>query len=437
MELTPQVISCKWTRNNHLVADELTLTFSWKESGIDPRQLHNARVAMYMCDEALERMDRVKHLRFSGICMKVSRKRSDSGVLIDMTFADYTTMFINMKPARTEGMPEWSDTLDAAWKKLCDNVGHQVGDGASAKIESSVTALRNNLTFEDSLNIQGFQSRTIGSIVNTRFHAISKPTPPNRCDAWAVWQWVVTSLGLMSYIDRDRCFITKASAYYSPDKALQLIWGHNVSEFEESADAEFSQKGVLAQSFDPLTGRVLEAFYPEPGDPRLKTKKSAVKRAAKGKGAVNANDVSSEWEPYEAHHIHTQEALEAYAEAIYEERSRQAMEGTIKTSEMRLDSLDGDSVDILDLVSGDAITVGVAPDSLDMLENQFENEDDRINYLVYNFGYKREMAELVAKNVEQFKYRTPIFHVSSMTVSLEPDKFDVEIKYHNIIALDK
>lgn len=431
--ISPEVLEAKWTRNNHLVADELMLTFSWKESGLDPRQIHNARCAMYMWDRAYESFNAEKHLRFTGICVKVNRKKTDGAVTVEMTFHDYTSMFINMKPFPTRGMPEWNEDLTQIWEKICDNTGYY--EPGTDKIISAVEALRDNLIFR--VSNDAFAVRKLGETVNPRFHAISKPSPPKRCDAWAVWQYVVTSLGLLSFIDGDQCIVADASKHYDPKKAAKFIWGENILEFDEEADCAISQKGVLAQSFDPLTGQVMEAFYPPIGDERIKTKKQAINRAAKGKGAINANDTSGEYEPYEANHIHDQAALDRWAANIFEERSRQGLEGSFKTVEMRATDPAGNDYDILDYGSGDAIIVGVRQDCLDLFDVEIKSEDDRVRFLVFNYGYDEGVARLIAKNIDQEKFQHPVFHISSMEVELGPEKFNIEIKYHNILALDQ
>src|SRR5690606_23950184 len=129
-------------------------------------------------------------------------------------------------------------------------------------------------------------------IVNARFHAIGKPTPKTRTDAWGTWQYCINSLGLISYIDKDVCIVNDSQGYYGEDNASNLIYGESILYFEENVDSDIADKGVVVQSFDPLTGRVLEAFFPPPGDERLKVKRGVVNRATKESRGITANEQS-------------------------------------------------------------------------------------------------------------------------------------------------
>ncbi len=200
--LFPSPIDIKWVKNNHLIADSVKATVSWSEAGVDPRTLKNGRVAMWLWDESFEEFDVEKHLRFTGIILKVSRKLHDTGWVVEFEADDFTTLFIHNKPMKTSGMPNYSDGFQSIWEKICDNTGWQ--DPANDKIVSSVEALRNHLV----ITKPEISAKTLGDLVPPRFRKVAKPTPKRGASSWDVWQWCVGSLGLISYIDKDECIIT-------------------------------------------------------------------------------------------------------------------------------------------------------------------------------------------------------------------------------------
>lgn len=425
--LRPMVIDCKWSKNSYLEADALTISVSWAEGGVDPRWLRNATVKMWMWDEAQGPRDLVKHLRFTGVCVKAMRRVSNDGINVDLTFHDYTSFFINMKPFPTRGMPEWHDTLKTIWAKICDNTGPS--KPGTKKIDSSVKALRDSLVFSDALLIRRpeVESLTLGSLVPARFHDIAKPSPKNRTDAWAVWNYCTTSLGLISYIDKDQCVVTDLPDLFEEEDAPFLLYGANIFEFEESVDADISVKGVVAQSYNPLTGQTLEAFYPPPGDERLKLSKSKAKQAAKAGRDVSANDESGEWIPYICNIIDPAK-LEQYAEFIYDQQHRQEIEGTLKTADMTLFTENGEEVSVLDLKAGDSIVVGIAAyDRQTLLNTPVEERSG----LLQKQGYIPEIADLISNNIDFDNFNSQLFSVMSTEVHLGPEVFEVEVRYHS------
>lgn len=427
--LSPEVIEAKWTRNDHLVADELTVTISWKEGGIDPRALKNGRGSLWLWDSNREDFNKVKHLRFTGICKKVSRRLGDNGWVVDITLHDYTTLFINNKPLKTSGMPEWSYTLQTVWERICDNTGAE--DPANGKIISSVEALRDHLVFA----VPELATRTLGEMEAQRFHAISKPTPHQNASSWDVWKWCVSSLGLISYIDKDECIVTNTTEHYTAFDAARAIYGINIHSLEEEVDTDVTLKGVLLKSFDPLTGRVLEAFYPRPGDERLKARRAAVRPKSEGGTSVTENEQSGDYEEFTNWSIRDQKALDAAAKEAYEERSRQEIQGSFKTAEMVLETVSGREIDIFDLRAGESVAIQLDPQVDHDTLVSLGGEAQRVRYLVDNCNYDEDVALLIVRNINVEQLNSLIFHITSLELSLGPSSFEVEIKFHNLITI--
>lgn len=438
VQLKPAVIEAKWTRNNHLVADELFVIVGWKEGGLDPRAMRNARCQFFMWDAASEDFDRRKHLRFTGIATKIHRRLSDSGWVVEMSFQDYTTMFINMKPFPTVGMPEYTDTLQQIWQKICDNTGWM--DPSNKKIVSSVRALRDGLE----IRVDEYATKTLGELVNKRFLEVAKPTPKNGSSAWDVWQWCCGALGLLTYIEADRCVVTNATEHFDRDTAPRAIYGQNIYNLEEEVDTAISLKGILLKSFDPLGGRVLEARYPPEGDQRLKTARSAVGPKSPGGTAVTANEASGDYEEYFRYDITTQDALDRAALQAYEERSRQSMEGSFRTAETEFDdkTLEIERISIFDLKPGDKVRIELAGDLLKDLRKMGGDEQmggpdyARIRYLVDNLGYDEGVAKIIVQNLDIEELQAAEFNITSVEHDLHPASYEAEVKFHNLILTD-
>lgn len=430
----PKVLSLRWTKNSHLAADELHVTVHWNEGGVDPRMIKHARCRMWFWDDARESFDEFLHLRFTGICKKATRRLSgNEGFTVELMFHDYTTFFLMMKPFPTPGMPEYSDTLETIWGKICDNTGYR--DISTGKIVSNVSALKKMIRVEASTaqRVEQIKNKTLGDLVTGRFHRVAKPTPKNRGSAWDTWQWCVQALGLISYIDRGEVVITDSSEHFKEESAGRLIYGQNILNFEETVDTHVTRKGILGKSFNTLTGQLIEASYPPPNDPFIKKSRAAVKRVAKGTNDAQ-NETAAEYEEYNFPGITSIEALENAVAEAWEQFSRQEMKGKITTHEMNIRTEDGELIDILSLRAGDCIRVGMDEASQEILKHT-GSETEKLNYLMSRTGYIRPVAELVLANIGNRAFSSPIFHVETLSVQYEWGKFEVEIAFHNRVNL--
>lgn len=437
VRIEPPVLSAKWTKNNHHEADILSVTVGFREAGVDPRQIINARCRFALWDDNLEAFDMDRHTRFVGICKTAERDKDESANTVTMTFHDYTSLFLAMKPFKPEGIPEWTDSLRSAWVKICNFTGWQ--DPANGQIVSTVKIF----TRPDGIVFYPpeLQARTLGEMVSTRFHQVNKPTPPSRCDAWAVWRWCCESLGLVTFIDKDQCIVADMNEFYlTADGPRQtkprVVYGENIKKISQKADTTLNSKGILLKSMNPLEGRMIEAFYPPPGDPRIKTRRSAAGKKSEEGANITANEVSGQYDEYEYNWITEQGALQAKAQSAFEERRRQELKGKFITEDMVMRGPNAnDPVDVLDLRSGSAILVTMDPEDLETLR-AFGSEEERIVYLMDVGGRDRNTATLLARNAMVDQLQVPIFHVTSLSVDYGETSFSIEVEFHNLIVGD-
>lgn len=435
--IEPLIIESTWTRNNHLDPDELKITIDGRDGGLDIRTLRNARCVFSLWDEASHPRSEPLPIRFTGILTKPERALDEhGGYKVTLTFKDWTTLFVEKRDYAASGVPEWTDTLRTAWAKICDHTGYWDPTNldpktGTPKIASSVEALRNQLVFAD----PSLESVTIGAMVPERFRAISRPTPPKNAPAWVVWQWIVTSLGLVSYIDRDVVHVKRVTDHYAPGSEPAFIFGHNVLSLTESGDSKIPSKGILLRSFDPLRGALLESAYPPAGDPRVKHPRVKAKLAAAGRATVNtAPDAFNDYVPYNFPHVSDQAALDAAAQAAWEQQRRQELAGKLTTREMITTDEHGNRVsDILDLEPGDSIRVDMDPETRAHYRS-LGDESQRVAYLI-DRGYRPDVARVISMNASESEAFEPVYHVEAMQVRLTPDGFDAEIAYHNKIQI--
>lgn len=418
--------------NDHNHADELHVTCAWRDVGTDPRLLRNAIGRLYMGNANDKgEWDEVapENSRFVGTLSRTKRSGEDGEAMtVELEFLDYTSLFLNAKPFGAEGIPDFSMRLDEAWKRICSQT-----PGAEA--------------LADGLVLQGLtEYPLLSKAVSSRFAKLAKVPAKPHTDAWAVWMQCVGMMGLISYIRQDQCIVTTATHYYTSDDPPRLIWGKNIRRMSEARNPH-ALKGVGLTSFDPLTGKTIEAVYPPVGDERVRRKEMKPPAASKAKSghghakkpkapdpAKTRQNDDRDWFQFSS--VHDPDQLLEVAKNTYEQRSRQEVEGTIATAEMSVDTFKGNPFDLLDLAAGDNVRIEFDLDdrlSLQSLPTEFL----RVSYLL-DRGYSTGVARLMARNMSDFALLDPTFYVksASSTLDLQGDgMFEIEINYLNRILV--
>lgn len=404
-------------RNDHNHADSLDVEVDWIDAGVDPRWIAGGTCELYMgsADDFGDWGPSDDNLRFVGRMVRPARELRSDSLRVSLLFHDYTSFFLLAKPFASSGVPLYSDTLQAAWARICDQV-------------PGVEALKDNLEFRG-LSAPGPR---VSSAVAARFQKLGKVPVKPGVDAWAVWQQVVGMMGLISFFEGDRCVVTTATDYFTGSSTPALVYGRNILNFREERNNDRGIRGVGITSYDPLTGKSLEAIY----DP-LAGKRKAKKPAAKKKGGAKTALVdTTEVDFFQFPGVTNPEQLEVIARRVYEERSRQELEGSVSTADMTASTTTGDEADLLSLRSGDTIEVRFMDSEDAAFVRVMESVGDRTAYLV-DRGYSEPVANIIAANVDRMTDKSSLFYVKSMTVDMESTEdggsFNVDIQFINKI----
>ncbi len=418
IEFPVRVQSCRLTYNDHNHADTANLVLDWQDAGTDPRYISGATVQVYIGEaDDLDAWEPSKDdLRFVGRMSKPTRHAGeDEPMSVECEFLDYTSFFLLSKPFATDGIPGYDQTLDQAWARICENT-----PGAEPLAQS--------------IEFYGIsQIPKIGDAVAPRFRKLKKVAVNSGADAWAIWQQCVGMCGLISFIDQDKCHVMTATDYYTAVDPPVLVWGRNISAITEERNNDFDRKGIGLTSFDPETGKTLEALWPPIGDQKVKGKRVAASKS-KDEAALRQSE-KRDYFSYPA--ITDPDRLLELAKRVYEERARQEMTGTVRTSEMRLETVSGAEFDLLRLRSGDVLRIEFDSEDRQTIANM-PSEQDRVDYLVGR-GYTQEIATIMARNVSDLTELDATFYVKSVTAEIESDEdggsFTVEVQYANRILL--
>lgn len=419
-------------RNNHKTADVLNVEFDWRTCGVDPRMLSSARGKFYLGDArgtgAWVPTD--DDLQFCGIVTKANRKAgAGRAMTVELEFHDYTSFFLNQK-LDPKFVPSLSDTLPQAWRKICKGVGFY--NASTEKVVTSVEDLNDNLLFLGD-EATALRDVAIGKAAPPRYRKQGKVQSKPGADAWAVWQQCCGMLGLITYFKLDSIILATSTDFFTAEDPPVLIWGQNIYDWNEESGTGRAHKGICLQSFNASSGTLVEAFYPPPGDPRIKTKRIVATKHGDGGSAEIQSEAYEP--PLAVPGISDQARLEFFAKRVYDEWSRQQVEGQFTTHEMRLSTVGGADFRFYALAAGECVRIQFDGDTLIEASSRL-TDADRIEYLI-GLGYSRGAAELITANLESFSRLQPLFHVKSSRTSLEttPEggKFQVAVHYHNLV----
>lgn len=427
------------TRNDHNQADECKIEAEYLDVGLDPRTLGNATVAVYVGEDDFQKhgvqtfTPTKDNLRFVGIVTRCTREGSENdGHALSIDFQDYTSLFLQYKHYPPEAAIPYEATLEEAWNIVCDNTGPWIE--SEKKIKSVVSVLKNKLRAQGGVSLD----KKIGEAVTERFRSLGKVIPKNKdMDCWAYWQQCVQMLGLISYIYLDECVVTTATNLYTVTDPPIFVWGNNIEYIKEEKNLLIGKRPILVRSYDPLTNKQLEAFYPPVDDPRSFKKTTPAKTKEKQQGTA----ITKGQDRYVVHYpaVTSQEALDEIALRIYLEMAAQELEGTLGTKEMSVLRAHQGLYDLLNLGAGDSIQVTYDPESKSILKGLKGDKRSQINYLTER-GYSLSAANYLVDNLNEVDKWLPNFYVRRVEVMLDSDETDCdfrfEIGYVNMINID-
>ena len=424
-QLDVRPVKARWLSNPYSEADELDITCTWDEAGVDPRYLKSAEGYFWLADTDPTQpfTPTPQNQRFVGIMRDVGRLcSSDSGAkTVEMKFQDYTCLFLEMRHYPAGALPRFTDTLTTAWQRVCDNTGYY--DLDTRTIASSVANLRDRIVFQGGVD----PNKSLGDSVSQRIRALGHMQAQTGTDAWAVWRTVCESLGLITFIRGDQCIVTTATDYFTASDPPLFVYGLNIHELKENRDlAQVSGKNVCVRSYDPLSGASLESLFPPPADALAVKRKKIGASAKKAPKSVATQEYECLDLPFA---VSDQPTLDVIAERIWHERTRQEMRGELTTREMVISTTDASAFasfgnveppgnfDLLKLQAGDQIQVQIERDALDAVQ-ALPTMDARVEALE-DRGYTQQLATYIAQNLDSLNSLPAQYLVHSSEVAIE------------------
>jgi hypothetical protein len=418
------LIDCEVENNNFQQADSCTVTLDWRDTTLDTRALDDGVLTVYMgfADDNDRWTPTELDVVFIGHVRNPERELGDdSPGILRIEAIDYTGLFLEAKPFGSSGIPLYTDTFRQAWRRICSQT-----PGAE-KLADRLIPRGGDVNLDVKL----------GDAVSERFAKLARvPTNPDT-DAWSVWLQCVGSLGCISEIELDACIVTTATDLYTEVDPPVLAWGRNLTRLSESRQNVDIKGGVCISTFDPLTGKAIEVFYPPVGSKELQRKTIAATKKKAKPDSIHAERNKRHF--FTLRGVTDRGYLEKIARNVYEQLSRQELSGKLATPEPVISRVSGADFNLLQLKAGDAIRVEFDPGQRQYL-TELPSRGARFVYLLSQ-GYERGLADLLAANVEAFSKLGTTFYVDSvrkyMAVDGEAGEFEIECSFTNKIDVSK
>jgi hypothetical protein len=414
------------TRRPHNQADSCEITVHGSAVPFDPRTVDGifAQVFLGAVDSVDDPVNTEENRRFVGYCDKIRVEHSEKGPEVTLECRDLSALYRDYKPLPASAVPRYSDTLHEAIQRILDAVGATENAGVEVRKSPASTA-----ALSAASHGRGAQ------------RAIQLPR-----DATA-WQAIEFCAGLVSKlvtVDGQEVVVLtpqETTDDTAGDTATFVFGGPdedgnppNLLSVESEKKVARNRKGVKVTSYDPSTRTRLEALYPAEGQvanvrrPRARLGNAAVRSSSRSRRSRSAA-APPDRDVFPANDIHTQAELDARAEAIYRQRSRQEMEGKIVTPVW--------SSEFLALKNADRFTLRIHPDvQADVEAAEYESRDAAVAVLVERLGMSEDAARVL---LNASKNRpTDRWYARTVTCDYNADgRCQVSVDFINLIEVDQ
>lgn len=207
----------------------------------------------------------------------------------------------------------------------------------------------------------------------------------------------------------------------------RMAWGHNLESLELSRElGKEKVPTVVIKSYDPKTRRTITVDHPAGAFSGAKRK-----RRKAGTGAPSIRE-ESEYQIFTVYGITNLDALRTKAETLYNLLGRPERKVRFRTKDLR----DFKGNPILDLASGDAVTIGFADFNFELLSNDNVPEQVKFNHLVSR-GYGEAIAQVIARSYTKLQFLERPLRVREATFEYSvTDGISIEAELIDFIVVD-
>jgi hypothetical protein len=403
--------------NDYTQADTFSAEIDYKQFPFDPRCLRALEVTIHMENSREDITPKQANTLFVGFADEESIEFDDTTRTVKFEGRDFTALLLDA--------PYPAGNLSFA-----------------TPVETLIGQLVKNLKATQRLTVENRTGETLPTL--SQFAPDFDPMGGGGKNAkkdenyWEVIQDIVSRAGLIAYIELDRLVITRPRALYNSDKAIQFIYGKNLKRLEFKRKLG-RQKGfnIRVRSLPTGEKKPIDVKIPEEATDAWCTSIGLIKKRVTIPKFAHDKTKTEEDAPFLTFpipNIKSKEHLTKVGEGIYEEVSRQQLEGTFETHDMnqiQTDSNDNQkSYDFLKIRNATPVAIDV--DNSDMQKmRRISTYDDRVSYLV-DQGYPKNVASAIAT---AYGKTDMTFYTSSVEFSYDnANGMSIKLNFINYIS---
>lgn len=419
------------TINDYMQADTFSCEIDYKQFPFDPRSLRACGVTIHMENmEKLYDQDKLTAIKptldnrlFIGFVDEEGIKFDDNHRTVKLEGRDFTAILIDRKYTRQGGL-DLTKRLDVLIQGLLD----ELRETAAIEID--------NRTGTDLPVIAKFAPD---------FHPLG--TLRNRQENESYWNVIVdlaSRAGLVAYIELDKLVLTKPRAIYTRKAALQFIFGKNIKDL--SYKRKLGRKknfnvAVRSLNMNLKDNPVITAEIPKEakadwvaatGIPAERVQIPVINTDG-SKGTPRDAPIMSFLIP----DIANKDALIARGQEIYEELSRQQIEGTLETKEMEVMDGKNDCFDLLQIRNGTPIKVTIDQGDLKGFHGINRLDVDAREQFLIKRCFDKKVARALAQSMSNERMDSPFYTKSAQFILDAEQGFTLKLDFINFIELPK
>lgn len=412
--------------NDYTTADTFDAEIDYKNFPFDPRCIRSCGVSIYIQDmKRIFRDDNrlnilepsEENVVFQGFVDEESVTFDDDKRVVKLEGRDFTSLLLDEK--YLQGKPV---VLTTPLDQLLKDLLAQVKGAAEIKVEN----------------------RTGASLppVERFYPDFNQPLAGRKNVAkndtyWEIIQDIIARAGLIAFIELDKLVISLPRVLYNENATKQFVYGGNIKNLTYKRKLG-RHKGfnVAVRSMDLSLKKVELVQIPKEGTPAW-SEKTGVKleevmvSVMKADGTLDTPKVA----PYLAFRISdvtNREQLISHAEGIFEELSRQQIEGNFETHEMEVSEVSGKCFDVTKLRVGAPVGIEISQGDLEGI-SRLTTVDERERFLKARC-FEPTVARAFAMSMGKF---SPTFFTKSAMFTVDADSgFKLKVDFLNFIKID-
>ena len=416
--------------NDYTKADTFDATIDYKNFPFDPRTIRALGVTIHIEDrgrifQTNNQLDLLKpsvaNTVFQGFAdtERISLDESDRTVRIEGR--DFTALLIDRQ--YFGGPIAHTKPID----KILEELLAQLPEATAIKLD----------------NRTGEVLPTLSELYGGKQPEQEKKNQKRKQSYWDTIQKIIAASGLIAYIELDKLVITKPRNLYNRRGTEKLfIYGKNVTNLEFKRKLG-RQKGfnvrIMSANLEAKT--LIDVKIPEDATEdfvgRMGISKERIKIATIKSDGTRATDEESKPAPFFTFRIadlQNKDQAVKMGEEIFEEISRQELEGSLTTKEMVLCETDGlTEFDATKFRNGTPIVIEISQG--DMADLDMSASKANIKKFLIKRCYDPAVADAMSETLK--KINTP-FYTRSVTMTVDQDEgFSLEIDFINFIDLEQ